>query len=230
VTVYGAPPAAGSAVDCQVRISDVNPRQVSGDFDLLGEDGRVLMRVARWQDWRFFWPDRIFDFWRFPDREPNGIPVEVPEDPEVECRRIDAMGEIDNNGLWEVLWMQMILNARELAACRRIPDADGRRVWLLRRAVAKDAVRMWLRRHAQLDVPPADVEIAEEADGSLRVAGGWTGRTPRVPHVAVAVSGETGFGAASASPLLLTIDAAGVHVHHVDAPVAPVLSGAAWPQ
>jgi malonyl CoA-acyl carrier protein transacylase len=224
VTVYGELPSAGAAIEGRVRITDVNPRQIRGDIDLVGGDGRLLMRVARWEDWRFYWPDRIFDFWRFPDRVANGVRVELPDRPDVECWRIDAMGEIDNNGLWEVLWMQMILNARELEACRAISDRDARRLWLLRRSVAKDAVRMWLRAHSGLDVPAADVEIDDTGNGVVRAAGTWTGRIAQPPHVAVAIRGESGFGAASAAPLTLVADASGVHVHAGDgtATLAPV--------
>jgi hypothetical protein len=224
VTLYAEPPPPGAAVDCRVRITDVNPRQIRGDIDLVADDGRLLMRVERWEDWRFYWPDRIFDFWRFPDREANGIRVELPDHPDVECRRIDAMGEIDNNGLWEVLWMQMILNGRELDACRRIADRDARRVWLLRRSVAKDAVRMWLRRHAGFEVSASDIEIDDNGNGSIRAAGRWTTRVARAPHVAVAIRGDSGFGAASEVPLTLIADASGVHVHAGDgtASLAPV--------
>jgi acyl transferase domain-containing protein len=219
VTLYGELLPVASAVDCRVRITDVSPRQIRGDIDLVGEDGRLLMRVARWEDWRFYWPDRIFDFWRFPDREANGIKVDLPDHPEVECRRIDAMGEIDNNGLWEVLWMQMILNARELDACRRVVDRDARRRWLLRRSVAKDAVRMWLRRHAGLEVCAPDIDVSDlpgDGNGSIQIAGRWTAAVAHVPHVAVAIAGDSGFGAASAAPLSLAADAGGVRVQASD--------------
>jgi hypothetical protein len=126
------------------------------------------------------------------------------------------MGEIDNNGLWEVLWMQMILNARELDACRAIADREARRLWLLRRSVAKDAVRMWLRRHAGVDVSAADIDIDDNGDGLVRATGRWSSTAAPTPNVAVAIRGDSGFGAASAAPLTLVADANGVHVHASD--------------
>jgi acyl transferase domain-containing protein len=224
VTLYGKAPLPGATIDCRVRITEVNSRQIRGDIDLVGEDGRLLMRVARWEDWRFYWPDRIFDFWRFPDREANGVRVELPDRPDVECSRIDPIGEIDNNGLWETMWTRMILNGRELEACRAIADRDARRLWLLRRSVAKDAVRMWLRRHAGFDVSPADIDIDDNGKGAVGVAGPWTTRIAQLPHVAIAIHGESGFGAASATPLTLAADADGVRVHAGDgtASLAPV--------
>jgi hypothetical protein len=224
VTLYGKAPLPRTTVDCQVRVTDVNPRQIRGDIDLVGEDGRLLMRVARWEDWRFYWPDRIFDFWRFPDRQANGVRVELPDRPDVECSRIDPIGEIDNNGLWETMWTRMILNGRELEACRSMADRDARRLWLLRRSVVKDAVRMWLRRHAGFDVSPADVDIHDNGNGAVRATGRWTTRIAQPLHVAVAIHGESGFGAASAVPLMLVADANGVQAHASDgtASLAPV--------
>jgi hypothetical protein len=219
VIIYSDRVPTGSVVDCRVRITDVNARRIRADIDLVGDDGQLMMRVGRWEDWRFYWPDHIYDFWRFPDREPNGVRVDLPEHPDVECRRIDVLGEIDNNGLWEILWMQMILNSRELEACRQIAGRDARRTWLLRRAVAKDAVRMWVRRHDGLVVCAPDIDIEDDGHCSVVASGGWTAQVKDVPHVAVTVGAEAGFGAASASPLTLAADGSGVHVLTGDTPM-----------
>jgi hypothetical protein len=120
--------------------------------------------------------------------------------------------------------MQMILNARELDACRGIADRDARRLWLLRRSVTKDAVRMWLRRHAGVDVSAADVDVDDNGNGLVRASGPWTARIAQAPHVAVAIRGDSGFGVASAAPLTIVADASGVRVHASDgtASLAPV--------
>jgi acyl transferase domain-containing protein len=210
LTLYGDLPAPGTAVECRARIRDITTRRFRADLDVLAPDGRPLMRVAGWEDWRFYWNDHIYRFWQFPDRNPNGVQVEIPGEPEIECRRVPLMNEMDNSNLWESLWMHMILTPAEIDDCRRIPDAEARRDAVFRRAAAKDAVRMWVRRHAGRMLSPAEVEIADDGESRVRARGGWTTGLGVVPHVAVSSSVNGAVAVASLSPIALHVERDGI--------------------
>jgi acyl transferase domain-containing protein len=212
LVLYGERLPAGTTVDCRVRMKDITRRSIRADFDLVGADGTPFMRVVGWEDWRFYWDEHVYQFWRFPDRNANGLSIAIPTEPEVECRRIVPMSEMDNSGLWENLWMHMILSPDEIERCRQTTPVDARRTWLFERAAAKDAVRMWVQRHTGRAIWATDVEFVEDASGALRPSGSWTAHTPAVPHVAVSVSANGAIAAASGSPIALRVDGDAISV------------------
>ena len=70
----------------------------------------------------------------------------------------------------------------------RMPET--RRIeWLLGRAVAKDAVRAFLRERTNLLLEPADVEILPDANGRPTVQGNWAAALDAVPVVSVSHTG-----------------------------------------
>jgi acyl transferase domain-containing protein len=209
ITLYGNAIAPGTALDCRVRMRDKTHRSISADLDVLGSDEKPVMRILGWEDWRFYWDKHIYDFWRFPDANANGLRVEISGHPEIECRRIVPMSEMDNSGLWETLWMHMILSPSEIDECRRIAEPDARRSWLVRRAAAKDAVRGWIRRETGRNVWATDVQVTEEAEGAWRVNGDWAAAAGvPLPHVAVAVSPGGAVAVASPTPVAVSLDVA----------------------
>ena len=161
---------AGTPVTCLVHVREVTHRQLKADFDVIGPDGKLWMRVSGWEDWRFYWDRHIYEFWRFPNQGPNGRRIEIPglADSDIEVLRIDALGEMDKTGLWENLWMHMVLNRRELRQYESMPNPEARTEWMFQQAGAKDAVRMWLQRHHSHMVYPADIEVVDEGTGTLR--------------------------------------------------------------
>lgn len=198
LTLYRPLPGVGSVARCEVTIQQVTPRQFKADYDVIGPDGMPWMHVAGWEDWRFYWERHIHEFWRFPDRASNGkaVTLSLPDGADLVCQRIDPMGEMDKTGLWEVLWMHMILNRRELEEYQGIEDANVRAGWIFERATAKDAVRMWMKNEYGRMLYPADVEIIKDADGRLRASGHWQSEFPAEIFVSACRAGRVGVGAA----------------------------------
>jgi len=75
-----------------------------------------------------------------------------------------------------------------------------RHEWLLGRAVAKDAVRRLLERHAALEIAPAEIEISPDAYGCPRACGAWTNRLPAAPSLSIAHSDGTAVALAALDP------------------------------
>src|SRR5262249_19552794 len=129
-----------------------------------------------WEDWRFYWPDNFYYFWRFPSKGQYGQPLDirVPDAfPDVVPRRLEPFGEIDKS-IWENLWAHLILSSREFIEYRSVSDKNQRWRWICERGAVKEAVCSWVRRQYSRDLFPADVEVYIE-NGKARVAGAWVG-------------------------------------------------------
>jgi phosphopantetheinyl transferase len=74
-------------------------------------------------------------------------------------------------------------------------DSPRRTEWLSGRAAAKDAVRVWLKRHYQMDVFPADVEIHSDANGRPYADGPWIQRIDEAPRLSIAHKGPVAVAA-----------------------------------
>lgn len=210
LTLYQENLRPGQRAICQLRISDVTQRQLRAEIDVIGPDGRLWMRIAGWEDWRFYWPRSFYDFWRFPNRSTVSQTVEMPGlggDSDVECRRIEPFGEI-GKGMWENLWAHLILSRRELAEYRTMSNPLPRAQWIFGRAIAKDAVRVWVKRHYGLDLYPADVEIVPDENGKPQVDDRWLNKLGvPPPRVSISHKGTVAVAAAAAHDLGIDIEA-----------------------
>lgn len=200
IKLYQEAPLANTPLECRVHIREVSRRQVRGDYEVLAPDGRVWIRVEGWEDWRFYWERHIHEFWRFPGRALNGRSISHPvlDRCGVVCQRIDRMSEVDKTGLWELLWMRMILNRSELAAYNAMSAAAAERVeWIFHTACAKDAARSWVKRQTGRDTYPADIEVRHGRSNGLAV----TAVHAEMPFVAASFDGAAGVGVAGSRPL-----------------------------
>jgi hypothetical protein len=200
----------GTGVQCITRIDDVTRRQLKGNFDVVAPDGSLWLRVQGWEDWRFYWERHIHEFWRFAKRAANGVSISLPgvQEHGIVCQRIAPMMEMDKTGLWEILWMHMILNRRELQEYQGIGNDEKRAAWIFERACAKDALRAWIRRRHSLDICPADIDLSGSTTGRITADGHWREHVPENLHVSVCYAAKTGVGAAGAHPLQVAVIAA----------------------
>ncbi|MDO8630510.1 MAG: beta-ketoacyl synthase N-terminal-like domain-containing protein, partial [Phycisphaerales bacterium] len=206
ISLYREPLAPGTRSRCQVRIREIGQRQVRADIDIIAPDGGLCMRVRGWTDWRFYWERSFYDFWRFPDKGlvSEAVTLPLPKGcDDIECRRLAPMGEVGTS-IWENLGAHLLLSQRELDEYRAMKDGPRRTEWIFGRAVAKDAVRAWLKRHHGMDVYPADVEIRSDANGRPYADGPWVRRIDEAPRISIAHKGA--FAVAAAGRGVLGVD------------------------
>lgn len=205
IKMYQESPAPGVPLECRVHIREVSRRQVRGDYEVLSPDGRVWIRVESWEDWRFYWERHIHAFWRFPGRAFNGRTISHPvlDRCGAVCQRIDRLSEVDKTDLWELLWMQMILNRKELAGYKAMGGAQDRVEWIFDTACAKDAARSWVKRETGQDVFPADIHVRHDHLRGLAVEATHA----RMPCVAASFNGQAGVGVAAERPLGVAVAA-----------------------
>ncbi len=199
--LFSDTPQAGTRLTCQLRHRKLTKQQFAADMDIVLPDGRVWMRIIGWGDWRFYWSDDFYNFWRFPNKGFMSQHVALPDSlHHLECRLIKPFGYIENE-MWEVLWAHLILNATERETYRGMQAGKRRTEWLFGRAAAKDAVRSWLKHVNSVDWFPADVEIRNDELGCPNPFGAWMQAIEQVPRlsiahthkVAIAVAGDTAF-------------------------------------
>jgi phosphopantetheine--protein transferase-like protein len=160
------------------------------------------MRLIGWEDWRFYCPSELVNFWRHPKKHILSIPWDraiskFPVPGSFECYRLD---KIESNQLvLQDIWVHQILTRGERETWLHLKGPEARRTdWLFGRWVAKDAVRMFLKKHHGVTLSPADIEIATDEHGRPVPQGTWTRDIDPTPAlslthsdgVAVAVVGD----------------------------------------
>jgi len=208
ITRYRANPEPGALTRCQLRVRHVGQRQLRADMDIVAPDGTLWLRVEGWEDWRFYWDRTMYDFWRAPLTGTISTAIAVPLPPghdDVECRRLAPFGEMAIN-VWARLWGLLLLGSEELAAFDAMEDGPRRLEWLYGRAVAKEAVRAWVKRHHGLDLYPADVWILTDKDGRPCVDGPWLAQIGERPQVSIAHKGSEAVAAAGRAALGIDLE------------------------
>jgi phosphopantetheine--protein transferase-like protein len=212
VILYGPTRPVSERVKCHLRIQEITSTRIRANIDVIGSDGQLWMRVIGWQDWRFYFPQDLFDFWRFTNRGMvstqwdtpiSSFPKDISES--LVCYQIkERFGDLAST-IWETVWGYLILNHNEREAywdMVRKKLKDRRMDWLFGRTTAKDAVRVWLKTYHGLPNSeylgyPADIEIGEDDYGRPVPNGGWLqniGITPALSmshanRMAVAIAG-----------------------------------------
>jgi phosphopantetheinyl transferase len=183
---------------------------------MVDSKGRIWARLVGWEDWRFYIRDEFYTFWRLPDRTVTSqsclelFPIlrEVlhGEQP-FECRIMLIPPEGLGHEIWAHSWMYEILNHRERGIYGNLDGQKSEKVeWLLGRMIAKDAVRVYVKKHYDMELYPADVEIGQDEKGRVVPRGYWAKDIDPVPFVSLSCSGSIGVAAAAESRFL------GVHV------------------
>ncbi|HET6372215.1 MAG TPA: polyketide synthase dehydratase domain-containing protein, partial [Candidatus Polarisedimenticolia bacterium] len=182
--LYGDRPEAGRSLKCRALIKLIGDRQVRSDLDVVGSDGRLWCRFVGWEDLRFDLPRSLFRTFLSPQEETLSEPCALPAGGRFPseasaARRIGpATLPADllksHGGLWRLALAHLSLTPRELDEWRRLMDADRQLDWLTTRLAAKDAARALLSKHYDVRALPADIEVAVEADGRLRLEGVWS--------------------------------------------------------
>jgi acyl transferase domain-containing protein/4'-phosphopantetheinyl transferase EntD len=193
----------------RARIALIGEWQVRSDIDIVGLDGRLLMQLVGWWDKRFDLPDRFYRLRSSPHAVLLSTPWPAPiarfSQPEAfSCCRLDEFSQdlFEASGnIWQRALAHLVLNRREREAWRSLKGPNRRRSeWLLGRAAAKDAVRLYLKDRYRLELCPADIEIAQDRYQAPLARGAWAEKLERVPVVsishsdgiAVAVAGDDG--------------------------------------
>ena len=168
---YGDPLAAGTRLLCRGEIRQSGDMMVEARFDLVGEDGRLLLRLEGWEDRQFEVPARFHKYRLHPQTE--FLSEEIAAVDGAVMRRAQAFPEhlLDTSyGIWKRVLAHMLLSRREREIFAALPKQGPRREeWLMGRIAAKDAVRIWAQRSAGVALAPADIEIINNAEGRPEV-------------------------------------------------------------
>ncbi|MFJ4961815.1 beta-ketoacyl synthase N-terminal-like domain-containing protein [Streptomyces sp. NPDC088729] len=177
---FGPHPAAGTPVECSIRIVSLTDTVLEAEA-VLTVSGRVWAQLTGWQDRRF-------------DNDPHTRPVErFPERNTLSTHRPGGWSLVFER--WPDLASRELIMRNALSDPERTAYAErpprGRRQWLLGRIAAKDAVRRLLWAEGEGPLFPAELLVGNDAAGRPHV----TGRHSREfvpPAVSVAHRAEAG--------------------------------------
>ncbi|AMV36069.1 type I polyketide synthase [Planctomyces sp. SH-PL62] len=175
--LFGPNLPPGATATCEAMIRPEGDRRLRSDIEIVAEDGRPLLRLQGWEDWRSdlpatFHPLILPSGGDFSEPWPDLV-ESFPSPRSFACRRLGS-GLPSDLGLWRRVWAQLVLGRAEREEFRRLAAPESRQVeWLVGRTAAKEAARDLLRAHLGLEPPLADIEIRRDAEGRLTVGGAW---------------------------------------------------------
>jgi acyl transferase domain-containing protein len=161
IEFFGIQPPPGEIVDTFVRITELGPRTMRADFELVW-NGSVVVRIGGWLDRRFDSDAPLWQMLREPEHHLLASPTETGY-LAVEERWIDSASR--------ELMARRYLDAEERACYARL-DPRRQRLWLLGRIAAKDAVRhaLWSEGHGPLF--PVEIPLLDDGERAAIVRGG----------------------------------------------------------
>ena len=109
--------------------------------------------------------------------EPLTFPPVAPGEPPLtgcicDVLSIDFMGS--SHGVWQTVIAYSIFDRADRETWGTLPlEGDERTLWLLRRAVAKDAIRYHVREHHGRLLASPDIKLREEGPSCFMAEGRW---------------------------------------------------------
>ncbi len=206
---------------CRARIELMGDSEIRSSIEVIGADGCILNRITGWWDKRFDLPERFFHLRRAPAdvllarpwREPLAT---LSSNDSVSCVVLDDLSFefLESSGaIWMRVLAYLVLSRRERQEWWQLAGAPRRRIeWVLGRAAAKDAVRDLVKRHRNLALCPADIEIFASASGMPSVAHAWRPEWGPAPHISIAHKHDVAIAIAAYGDVC---DGVGIDIEHV---------------
>jgi phosphopantetheinyl transferase len=202
VELYRPPPPAGRRLPLYARITEQGLKTLRADVEVQDGEGRVWLRAQGWTLWVFRWGAGLSRLTRFPERAHASREV-APLAQGLVATRLDRASL---NDFSPDLLAACYLSLEETARHQAMPgDAPRTLGWLLGRVAAKDAVRLWLARHAgRAELHPAAITIGNDEDGRPFVVPGPD--LPQPPRISISHKGEGAVAIAGAQPVGIDIE------------------------
>jgi hypothetical protein len=205
IAFFGQDPPEGSLVSCRIAVRELSRALVRVDADLVTPEGRVWVRIRGWEDWRFYWPGRVRDQFRQPNRFFVGEPLPLPEPREGSPPRGAAAWVEPPVDLGRPIWRD-VLEWVQLGPAERLEARSpglSEREWTMRlweRVAAKEAARrLWLEQGGPA-VYPADLAVEAGRDGGHRLRSLAEPSRGDLPTIALARAEGVALALAAADP------------------------------
>jgi phosphopantetheinyl transferase len=172
LSIYGPWPCESESVKCHARPTALTDGWIRSNIDLVAPGGRLLVRLVAWEDMRIDLPRQFCRFVLSPRDvvlSSSWRPAisSFPDSSRSRCCRLDGLpAAIFEKGALPRAWIRMILSRgeQEVWLSLKVPE-KRRKEWLVGRLAAKDAVRLFLKEHYQIELCPADIEIVTDQHG-----------------------------------------------------------------
>jgi phosphopantetheinyl transferase len=193
--LYGPPLRAPERARCRARIASLGEEQLRSDIEVIGPDGRLLMRLVGWEDRRFDLPAGLYDLRISPSTgrvasDWSAPLAAVPGGARMHCCRVTGYSDdflASSAMIWRRVLASLVLGRAERAAWDALDrPQSARNQWLLGRIAAKDAIRMFVKTRHGLDLYAADVEITADVHGRPRAGGPWVSQIGQAPVISLA--------------------------------------------
>jgi hypothetical protein len=199
LSLYTPPLPPGTPLQVELEIHADADGVIRSSITALDDRGNTCVRMVNLRDRAFEIPPALKRMLLAPQAHafsevwtpPTEIARALP--PSAVCTRLTGFSRADllsAYALWLRVWAFLVLSPPERAIWLGLGPVSRRIDWLWARTAAKDAVREFCRAAGGPGLAAADIVLEDGAGGALVVAGGWNGRLPVHPRVAVATERE----------------------------------------
>lgn len=203
IELYRPSPPAGTALPVRIEFREIDRegRRTVADAEVQDGEGRVWFRIAGWTDRALWWTQATREAYARPEGSLFGRRVDLPG-----AAPGDVAVLVERRDFRDLPWAWLartVLDADEWETWQSLPAAgDRRRVWLLGRVAAKDAVRAWQARRSGTAsfTHPARLPIVSDGPPRVEVGG--------APYLSIAHTGDVAIAVASATRVGIDIEPA----------------------
>ncbi len=186
---YTPPAPAGSQRLVQGCLQFADRKLTESSFDVLDETHRVVARIEQWRDRYFEMPVNYYECGVNPQAAYLSSPW-LQAESGCWLRRIWPFPDnffTSSYGIWARILAHLTLSRAERQIWHQFNANDPQRVtWLLGQIVAKDVVRQWAMQTLNIQVAPADIEIAVTTAGHCQAVCPELAAIAPIPPVTVA--------------------------------------------
>lgn len=199
LSLYAPPLPPGTPLRVNLEIHADADGVIRSSITALDERGTTCVRMTNLRDRAFEIPPALKRMLLSPQAHafsdvwtpPPAVGLALP--PSIVFTRLAGFPRADllsGYAIWLRVWAFLVLSPPERSTWIGLGPVSRRIDWLWARTAAKDAVRELCRAGGGPNLGAADIVLEDGAEGALLVAGGWKGRLPVHPRLAIAASGD----------------------------------------
>ena len=185
--IYCPIPEVGTKVPVLVEIKSNSARLLSADIEIQDGQGNVWMRIKNWKDWVFRWSKSLYDFRRLPEYYLASQILTVPDFPEDAVTQYISKEEIKDMDIDTL--SRFFFHESEMECLSYVHGSKQKWKWLIKRIVAKDALRRFQADDSGRMIHPAGMVIEDLSDNEFKLKHPHNEEDPVIVRVASSEQG-----------------------------------------
>ncbi len=183
VHIYQDPPPLSKWLKTSMRLQQITNNNIIADLEIMGENDQPWVKIIGWTDWRFYWSQQLYDFWRFPSRGTIGK-IFTPRFQEKKKNQTPIISILrqfwqNKDDLFQHVMAYMVLSQKERTIYQKLANNSlSQGNWLLKRMVIKDVAKSYWQKYHHQTLFPADIDIPDNEQDWPNIKGNGHNELP----------------------------------------------------